>query len=277
MAGGDETVDPDVVTWHHGLIARWWANFNIGGPEVEYFRTFVAEGQPALDVACGTGRLLVPWVAAGLDVDGVDASADMIAACRDAVHAAGCTTRLHVQPVHRLDLDRRYGTIVMCGGFGLGGSRDHDVEGLRRMLHHLVPGGRLALDYEVDDGDVSRWRVSSSSGAAPPGPDQRRLGPDGFEYALGHRLVAIDRDERSAVRELEAWQWRDGELVGHETHRLVGNLWRPEEIVDALGSVGFEDVQVVGGYHGGPPTGDERFLVYLARRSGRGEVSPVAT
>ncbi len=277
MAVGDEVEDPDVVTWHHGLIARWWANFNIGGPEVEYFRPFVAEGQPALDVACGTGRLLLPWVAAGLDVDGVDASADMIAACRDAAHAAGRDPGLYVQPVHRLDLDRRYGTIVMCGGFGLGGSRDQDLEGLRRMRDHLVPGGRLVLDYEVDDGDVSRWRVSASSAAEPPGPDQRRLGPDGFEYALRHHLVSVDREARSGVRELEAWQWRDGELVGHETHQLVGNLWRPEEIVDALGSVGFEDVQVVGGYHGGPPTGDERFLVYLARRPGGGDVSPPAS
>lgn len=277
MVMGDGIVDGEVVTWHHGLIARWWANFNVGGPEVEYFRPFVADGQPALDVACGTGRLLVPWVAAGLDVDGVDASADMIAACRDAAHAAGCDPGLHVQPVHRLALARRYGAIVMCGGFGLGGSRRQDVEGLRRMLDHLVPGGRLALDYEVDDGDVSRWTVSPSAAAPTPGPEQRRLGPDGYEYALGHRLVEVDRATRSGVRELEAWQWLDGALVGHETHRLVANLWRPEEIVDALGAVGFEDVQVVGGYHGGPPTGDERFLVYLARRPDDGEVSRPAS
>ncbi len=277
MVVGDGILDGEVVTWHHGLIARWWANFNVGGPEIEYFRPLVADGQPALDVACGTGRLLVPWVTAGLDVDGVDASADMIAACRDAAHAAGYDPGLHVQPVHRLELARRYGAIVMCGGFGLGGTRRQDVEGLRRMLAHLAPGGRLALDYEVDDGDVSRWRVSPSTAATPPGPAQRRLGPDGFEYALGHRLVELDRAARSAVRELEAWQWRDGELVGHETHRLVGNLWRPEEIVDALGSVGFEDVQVVGGYHGGPPTGDERFLVYLARRPDDGDVSRPAS
>ena len=82
-AGNDNGPDV-VVTWHHGLIARWWAMFNIDGPEIEFFRPIVAAGQPALDAACGTGRLLVPWVVDGLDVDGVDASADMIAGCRDA-------------------------------------------------------------------------------------------------------------------------------------------------------------------------------------------------
>ena len=36
-------------TWHHGLVARWWAEFNRGGPEIDYFRRFVVRGQPALD------------------------------------------------------------------------------------------------------------------------------------------------------------------------------------------------------------------------------------
>ena len=46
-------------TWHHGLVADWWAEFNIGGPEVDYFGAFVAAGQPALDAGCGSGRLLL--------------------------------------------------------------------------------------------------------------------------------------------------------------------------------------------------------------------------
>ncbi|MGI9053331.1 MAG: hypothetical protein ACR2HQ_11895, partial [Ilumatobacteraceae bacterium] len=68
------------------------------------------------------------------------------------------------------------------------------------------------------------------------------------------------------TRELEAWQWLDGELTAHELHRLEINVWRRAEIVAALRDVGFENVTVVAGYTGGEPTGDERFLVYLARR-----------
>ena len=52
------------------------------GPEIEFFRRSIeAAGEPALDVACGTGRLLVPWLQAGLDVDGCDLSPDMLALC----------------------------------------------------------------------------------------------------------------------------------------------------------------------------------------------------
>jgi SAM-dependent methyltransferase len=65
-------------SWHYGLVAQWWAEFNEGGREIDYFGRFIErDGQPALDVACGTGRLLLPYVRAGLDVDGCDVSADM--------------------------------------------------------------------------------------------------------------------------------------------------------------------------------------------------------
>jgi SAM-dependent methyltransferase len=270
-ADGTDGIE-DVVTWHHGLMARWWANFNLDGPEIDFFRPYVEAGQPALDAACGTGRLLVPWVTDGLDVDGVDASADMIAACREAASRAGRSPGLYVQPLHRLDLPRRYGAIVCCGGFGLGATREQDVDGLRRMLEHLEPGGLLALDYEREefDADALRsWRPATPDSTPPP-PEDRRLAPDGFEYALRHRLVSVDVDARQVTREMQAWQWApDGTVVAHETHALVANLYTPSEIVDALGQAGFGDIDLAGGYHGGEPTGDEEFLVYLARRPDR--------
>ena len=57
-------------TWHHGVTARWWALFNTSGPEIDYFRRYVEAGQPALDLACGTGRLLLPYLRDGLGTTG---------------------------------------------------------------------------------------------------------------------------------------------------------------------------------------------------------------
>ncbi len=256
----------DAVTWHHGLIARWWANFNLDGPEIEFFRTFVESGQPALDVGCGSGRLLVPWLVAGLDVDGVDASADMIEVCRAAARAAGVEPTLHVQPTHQLDLQRRYRTVVACGSFALGGTRADDAEGLRRLRAHLLPGGVLALDYEVgefDDDRWQRWRQRPVDDSPPPS-HARRLAPDGYHYALRHRFIGVDMVERSVTRELQAWQWEGDELVAHEAHTLVANVYSSDEIVALLVSVGFTEVSVLGGYHGGAPTELDAFHVFVA-------------
>ena len=120
------------------------------GPEIDWFRPFVEAGQPALDAACGRGRLLVPYLHAGLDVDGSDISPDMLEHVRERCEREGLhAPNLYAQAMHELDLPRRYRTIFVCGGFGLGGQREHDVEGLRRLYEHLEPGGTLVLDNEV--------------------------------------------------------------------------------------------------------------------------------
>ena len=253
-----------VTTWHHGLIARWWANFNTDGPEIEFFGAVADAGQPALDVGCGTGRLLVPWVAAGLDVDGVDPSADMIDACRTATAAVARFPLLAVQAIHQLDMPRRYGSAVMCGVFGLGVTRQQDLDGLRRVRAHLRPGGVVALDYEVGEFDVDRWRGWQPRPAdeTPPPETERHGGADGFHYALRSRMTAVDTVDYRVTRELQAWQWLNDELVAHETHALVMNVYSAEQIVAALADAGFVDVSVVGGYHGAEPTSEDRFLVF---------------
>ena len=135
-------------TWHYGVMARWWAEFNLDGPEIDYFRPFVEAGQPALDAACGTGRLLVPYLKAGLTSTGRHLSRHA-RSVRERCERGGSTAEPLRAGDARARPPRRYRTIIVCGGFGLGGRREHDVEGLRRMYQHLEPGGTLVLDNEV--------------------------------------------------------------------------------------------------------------------------------
>jgi SAM-dependent methyltransferase len=266
-ACGMTAIEPQ--SWHHGLVARWWSLFRVSGPEIDYFRHFVEAGQPALDVACGTGRLLLPYVSAGLDVDGCDASPDMIALCRDAAHAAGASPDLYCQPMHELDLPRLYRTIIVCGGLGLGSTRAQDQEALCRLRRHLLPGGRLVLDNEVPYSDETQWgcwlaerRTHLPTPAEPP--TDRRVAPDGCEYALTTRMLDLDPLAQQAAWEIYAYQWRDGSLVAQERHRLTSNLYFREELVMMLERAGFAEVHVRGEYNDQPPSGTDNFLVYIA-------------
>jgi SAM-dependent methyltransferase len=136
-------------TWHHGLIAEWWAHFNTDGPEIEEYGRVVAEGQPALDAGCGAGRLLVPWLRSGYDVDGCDVSEDMLDRCRERARGEGFEPTLWAAPLHELRAPRRYRTIVCCGTFGLGSTREQDDAALRLLREALEPGGTLIIDHEV--------------------------------------------------------------------------------------------------------------------------------
>lgn len=243
--------------------------FNVSGPEIAYFRRFVEAGQPALDVACGSGRLLVPYLEAGLDVDGCDVSTDMIALCARAADAVGVSPNLYVQPMHELDLPRRYRTIYVCGGLGLGSTREQDQQALRRLHDHLEPGGLLVLDNEVPYADASHWECwPKGRRAGLPEPDrppsERRRGPDGCEYALQSRMLGLDVLGQQEAWEMHAYQWRDGSLVAEERSRLTVNLYFCGELVMMLERAGFTQVQVRGEYNDLPPTADDAFLLYLA-------------
>lgn len=263
-------------TWHYGLVARWWAEFAEPGPEIDYFRRFVEEGQPALDVACGTGRLLRPYLAAGLDVDGCDISPDMLAHCREAAEREGSSPNLYAQAMHELDLPRRYRTIFVCGGFGIGSSRDQDAEALRRFHGHLEPGGLLVFDVQVPYADAWLWQywLKEKRSELPRSwgePGERRLGSDGAEYALQGRLLDFDPLAQRVTRGLKASMWRDGELVAEEEHQLTETFFFEHELVLMLKRAGFVDVEVRGQHNDQPPAPEDDFLVYLARRPAAAE------
>jgi len=264
---GDDTPQ----TWHYGVVARWWSEFNQTGPEIAYFQRFIEDdGQPALDAACGTGRLLVPYLRDGLSVDGCDISGDMLERCRARAEAEGLSANLYEQALHELDLPNRYRTIVVCGGFGLGGNRAHDVEALRRLHAHLVPGGRLVLDNEVPYADAEQWRYWRERREDLPepwiDPETRRKGSDGTEYALRSRVVELDPVLQRLTMEMRAWMWRDGELVAEEQYLIKLTLYFKEELVLMLEQAGFEDVDVRGQYNDQPPTPADDFLVFVARK-----------
>lgn len=261
-------------TWHHGLVAEWWAEFgdDLRPHEVDYVRRLVeAEGGPALDAGCGAGRLLIPFLQAGLDVDGCDVSPDMIAACRTKAARAGLSPRLHVQALHELDLPRRYRTVAVVGTFGLGSTRERDVEALGRLRDHLEPGGVLLIDQEMPYANPRLWGYWPRDGRASlpeprPATAERRRAADGSEYALRSWVVGADPLAQRVTMRMAAERWRDGTLEQEEEHTLDIGLYFAHEMLLMLRSVGFSDVTVHGEHQERPPLPDDDFLVFLARR-----------
>lgn len=257
-------------TWHYGLVAEWWATFNTDGPEIDYFGRFVEQGQPALDAGCGTGRLLLPWLRAGFDVDGCDVSHDMVALCRAEARRAGFDPTLLVQPLHELDPPRRYRTIVACGVIGLGSTRAQDQEALCRFHEWLEPDGRLLLDNEVPYASHMRWGKWSKqerAGFPEPWPEagERERADDGSEYELRVRALAVDPLDQTVLLELRAEKWREGKLVAAEEHPLSMRGYFRDELLLMLERAGFRTVDVRGDYTDEMPTPDHRFLTYMAQ------------
>ena len=68
--------------------------------------------------------------------------------------------------------------------------------------------------------------------------------------------------------ELQAFMWREGDLVAEEEHLLTLRLYFRDEIVLMLERAGFLGVEVRGHHNDAEPTADDDFLVFLARKGG---------
>ncbi len=137
---------------YRGLIAEAWdllRGDTSAWPDRAFYRALIdRRGGPVLDVGCGTGRLLLDYLADGVDIDGVDNSPDMLDLCRRraAELSLDVAGRLFEQTMDRLDLSRTYGVILVpSSSFQLLTDPDAADAALRRFLTHLEPGGVLVI------------------------------------------------------------------------------------------------------------------------------------
>lgn len=104
-------------------------------------------GGPVLELACGTGRLLVPLAEAGFNVTGVDSSAPMLDRARARLAGLGLSATLVQQRLQDLKLEARFRTIILgLDSFGLLLKRAEQLAALRAARALLTHDGRLVLD-----------------------------------------------------------------------------------------------------------------------------------
>ena len=139
---------------YYSLVAEYWdllrGDTSQWSSRPYFLKLIQIYGEPALDVACGTGRLLLDYKQEGVDIDGVDISDEMIALARQKGQEAGLTVNLYVQPMQELDLPRKYRTIMVPSSSFLHLVELEDArKALRRFYDHLYSGGLLAMSMRI--------------------------------------------------------------------------------------------------------------------------------
>lgn len=259
--------------WHYGLVARYWGEFETeGGPELAYYlKQIETSGQPALDLGCGSGRLLLPLLQSGLDVDGCDYSEDILEMCQKRIEKEGLSTRLYAQAMHELDLPRRYRTIFSRGVIGLGGERRLTMQAMQRCYEHLRPNGVFAFDYMVRWNDPPAWlsRLPENRRSLPqewPASGERKRLPDGTELELVARTISTDPLENVAARQMRARLWKDDELLKEEVHTQKLDDYSKNELVLMLERAGFRDIRIFGDFKDEAATADHNDLIFVAKK-----------
>jgi len=258
------------LIWHYGLMAERWAEFINEAREIPFFLQEIARhGQPVLDVACGTGRVLLPLLRAGIDIDGNDISADMLHFCRVKASKEGFHPNLYNQPMHALAIPRKYRTIYICDSYGLAGSREKDLETLRKCYALLEDGGALLLNIQAEYTEREAWELwlKEKREALPPAWEERsdgRIASDGSEHFGQFRFLAFDPLEQSFTRQVHLEKWTNGELTASEEYTLRGIIYFKNELLLMLKVAGFREISVRGDYTDQPATADNIVLIFTA-------------
>jgi SAM-dependent methyltransferase len=108
---------------------------------------------PILEPMCGTGRFLIPMLEQGYDIEGFDASPDMLDALKKK-WAQLSDTRPPVwqQKIQDFGKQKWYNLIfVPYGSWGLISNTDDAKKSLSLMYNHLAPGGKFIIEIETVD------------------------------------------------------------------------------------------------------------------------------
>lgn len=265
-------MENDPLVWHYGLMAEHWAEFNTDTPELEYFlREIARSGEPVLDLGCGTGRLLVPLLKSGIDIDGCDFSSDMLELCRRRAASEGFSPNLINASMHAFAAPRSYKTIYICGSFGLAGSRTNDLDTLCCCYTHLEDGGALILniDAEYTSEDIWKTWVTEYCKSLPePWPEEgsSKIASDGSERRSYFRMLGIDPVEQSYTRQVRLEKWVSGLRVAVEEYTLRGNFYLKPEVQLMLKVAGFRNIEVTGDYTDEPADPHHEQLIFRAVR-----------
>ena len=190
-------MQPADIANGYDQIAHLWEAESLreyGTAQHVWALAFVEDGQSALDVGCGPGRMVDLLLKHGFTVEGVDISPRMIHAAR----ARHPQVTFHLADICQWELPRRYDFISAWDSlWHVPLARQEAV--LRRLLRGLAPGG--VMIFSAGGLDAPGEKVDSS------------MGPPLYYSTLGiPKLIRVILEEGCLLRHFEYDQLPESHL-----------------------------------------------------------------
>lgn len=223
------TGDLDPAAFYTGIVVDAYAALKSSSFDAARYEAFVREhGEPALEIGCGDGHPLLELRAAGLDVAGLDSSADMLARCQESARRRGLTVDLFHQLMQDMSLDRRFASIYLAGPtLNLLPDDESGRRALRAIGDHLDDGGAALVPLWVPPPtaaeDLGRTRESVDEAGA----------------VLRYTALSENYDEQARNRVTTVRYEREaaGAVEVAEREWLI-HWWTPEAFADLCDQAG---------------------------------------
>jgi SAM-dependent methyltransferase len=237
--------------------------------EIDFYRllaqTAQMRGEAVLEIGCGTGRVALRLAGEGVDLTGLDLSAEMLEVARR--KSAGLPDIRWVQgDMRSFDLGRTFGLVIIPGhSFQFMLTPQDQLACLECIRSHLTPGGTLVVHLDHQDvswlgelsGKLSGIFEPGSQGAHPlTGRVVRSAHAWTYEPATQTARVTSRWEELDAHgRVLQTWERQP--LALHCVFRF--------EMEHLLKRAGYQNMGVYGDFVWGELTSRSSEMVWVAQ------------
>ncbi len=212
---------------------------------------------PVLEVACGTGRILLTLLGSGIEACGIDLSPAMLGVLKKKADALGIRPEVRVADMTDFSLGKEFALIIVpYRSFLHLKDESSRKKALSRFMAHLRPGGRLILHtYNPSQDDLAM------TGSHHLFESENMAAPDGRKYRLDWYLMADPKSRLGHYRIAITFD-------GGERHEFSMEIRYPlmKDIRKLLAGAGFRNIKLYCGFDYSPFDEGCREAVWIAER-----------
>ncbi len=237
-----------------------WGQYAEGDSLGFYEEQLEQWGEPALELACGSGRLLIPLAEAGFDIVGLDLSSAMLALAQEKAAERGLSLDILRADMRAFHLSRQFRCILAPANSFQHLLYRRDVERcLACTRRHLHPRGRLILQV-------------FNPGLALLARDPKRRYPVGeFPDPAGAGMITVSEQVRydtvAQISQIRFYcRWPDEQPQLELSFQM--RQFFPREIEALLAYNGFEIETAYGSFDRAPLTSEASSQILVCRLAG---------
>ncbi|MBN1352480.1 class I SAM-dependent methyltransferase [candidate division KSB1 bacterium] len=229
--------------------AEYYDQDHGGDSDIAFYLDYAKKcGSPILELACGTGRVLLPLANAGFEVHGIDLSENMLNVCRLKMKQQNLFDKIHLYRANmsNFEMERKDFTLVYIAvrSFMHIFNQKDQLACLAQVYRHLRPGGYFIVNVYAPN---LRKLLQE--------PDAAFVVTSEYELDNGNHIIRSDRFVRNdpllqiqySERKFEEYD-RTGRLVRQRVVPLDTRYTFRYELQLLLEKVGFHVIDIFRDY-----------------------------
>ena len=208
---------------------------NLDSNELDLYKQVFSLDDKLIEPMCGSGRLLIPLLQLGYDVDGLDNSKNMLENCKERAKYCQLHPNLYLEDMLSFTPTQAYqGVIIPLGSFQLLYPRENAFNALKKFNEWLNPDGKLVMDLFIPWESICKH-------------PEEEIGESSISLSENERIHLVSKTKTNqytqrSMSENIYTKYRGDEIIATEKEALDILWYYPYEMELILEKQGFHNI-----------------------------------